>query len=237
MAVQRLHSAMAPIDILTREELEQSQRKQLDAFWYEKYRGESFQEYNTTVSPAAATATIPGPDSGYSWSVKLVAAVLSTAGSLAVLLGDNVNTAPVGGGSSIVAASLNLVAVQFGSNAVVVQDQRVLTLQSAGISQPVPSQPAVPATGVAQQNNNPYPVSVVISANGATITNVSVNGVTVGTAAGTYSVPAFGSISIAYSVATPTWVWSNLNGLSTTANIGAVKIIYKQVPSEMVGKL
>lgn len=72
-----------------------------------------------------------------------------------------------------------------------------------------PGQPAVPATGVAQQNVNSYPVTVVISANGATITNVSVNGITVGAAAGTYEVPAYGSISIAYSVATPTWVWSN----------------------------
>lgn len=76
------------------------------------------------------------------------------------------------------------------------------------------SQPAVPATGVAQQNVNQFPVQVVISPNGATITNVSVNGVTVGTAAGTYTVPANGSISIAYSVATPTWVWS---ALTTTA--------------------
>jgi hypothetical protein len=68
--------------------------------------------------------------------------------------------------------------------------------------------PAVPATGVAQQNPNPFPVQVVITPNGATITNVSVNGITVGTAAGTYTVPAFGSISIAYTVATPIWVWS-----------------------------
>lgn len=79
---------------------------------------------------------------------------------------------------------------------------------STSVSNPVPSQPAVPATGVAQQNLNNYPVQVVISANGATITNVSVNGITVGTAAGTYVVPAQGSISIAYTVATPTWVWS-----------------------------
>jgi len=79
----------------------------------------------------------------------------------------------------------------------------------AGTTQPAPTTPAVPATGVAAQNPNSYPVEVVISANGATITNVSVNGITVGTAAGTYYVPAYGSISIAYSVATPTWAWSN----------------------------
>jgi hypothetical protein len=81
---------------------------------------------------------------------------------------------------------------------------------SAGSQNPTPSQPAVPATGVAQQNANAYPVSVAIAANGATITAVTVNGVQVGSGAGTYTVPAGGSISIAYSVATPTWVWSNL---------------------------
>jgi hypothetical protein len=80
-----------------------------------------------------------------------------------------------------------------------------------------PAAPAVPATGVAAQNLNAYPVSVVIGANGATITNVSVNGVTVGTAAGTYLVPAGGSISIAYSVATPTWAWSNASGAGVPA--------------------
>lgn len=78
------------------------------------------------------------------------------------------------------------------------------TLLAAGAT------PAVPATGVAAQNTSAYPVSVVIAANGATITNVSVNGVTVGTAAGTYVVPAYGSISIAYTVAIPTWTWTQL---------------------------
>lgn len=68
--------------------------------------------------------------------------------------------------------------------------------------------PAVPATTVAQQNASNQAVQVVISPNGATITAVTVNGVVVGTAAGTYTVPAGGTISITYTVATPTWVWS-----------------------------
>jgi hypothetical protein len=79
--------------------------------------------------------------------------------------------------------------------------------------------PAVPATGVAAQNTSALPVSVVISANGATITNVVVNGVSVGTAAGTYTVPAFGAISISYTVATPTWTWTTL-GVASTAPSG-----------------
>jgi hypothetical protein len=69
--------------------------------------------------------------------------------------------------------------------------------------------PSFPATGIAVQNPSSAPQTVVISPNGATITNVSINGITVGTGAGTYTIPGYGAISIAYSVATPTWVWSN----------------------------
>jgi hypothetical protein len=85
-----------------------------------------------------------------------------------------------------------------------------------GDSGPVPTQPAVPATGVQAQNVNSYPVQAVITANGATITNVSVNGVTAGTAAGTYTVPVLGYISIAYTGGPPTWVWSNASVMSAS---------------------
>jgi hypothetical protein len=90
-------------------------------------------------------------------------------------------------------------------------------------SAPVPAQPAVPATGVAQQNINQFPVKVVIAANGATITAVVVNGVTVGTGAGTYTVPANGAISISYTVATPTWIWSNANTVVPAAVVVSVR--------------
>lgn len=78
--------------------------------------------------------------------------------------------------------------------------------------------PSVPATTVAAVNNYHGTVDVAINANGATITNVFVNGVQVGTAAGTYSVPAHGSISITYTVATPTWTWTGSVALETNAN-------------------
>lgn len=84
--------------------------------------------------------------------------------------------------------------------------------------------PAVPATTVVAQNANNYPVTVVISPNGATITNVSVNGITVGVAAGTYIVPIAGSISIAYTVATPLWVWTTAN-YAVPTTITAIKEI------------
>jgi hypothetical protein len=70
---------------------------------------------------------------------------------------------------------------------------------------PVPSQPAVPASTVAAQNVNSYPVQVVISGGTATVTTV--NGVTVGAGDGTFTVPAYGSIAVTYTIA-PTWAWS-----------------------------
>jgi hypothetical protein len=65
--------------------------------------------------------------------------------------------------------------------------------------------PSVPASTVIAENPYPFPVQVVIT--GGTMTAVTVNGLTVGTGAGTYLVPAAGTISMTYSVA-PTWAWS-----------------------------
>jgi hypothetical protein len=83
---------------------------------------------------------------------------------------------------------------------------------NTGVAQPAGG---TPATGVPVQNTNAFPVNAVIGANGATITSVSVNGVVVGTAAGTYTVPAFGSISISYTVATPTLSFTSTGGVPT----------------------
>lgn len=77
--------------------------------------------------------------------------------------------------------------------------------------------PAVPASTVAVQNTNPNPVTVVIT--GGTMTAVVVNGVTVGTGAGTYVVPAGGAISMTYTVV-PTWAWTG--PALVTGNAGGV---------------
>jgi hypothetical protein len=67
------------------------------------------------------------------------------------------------------------------------------------------STPGVPASTTPVTNTSPLPATVVISS--GTLTNVSVNGVTVGTGDGTYTVPSGQTISITYSVA-PTWTWT-----------------------------
>ena len=92
------------------------------------------------------------------------------------------------------------------------------------------------ATTVNFQNPFYYPVKVVIAANGATITNVSVSGATVGTAAGTYYVNVGGYITLTYTVATPTWVWSyNGPAIPSTAVVEGVRISH-EVSDLDVGK-
>lgn len=85
--------------------------------------------------------------------------------------------------------------------------------------------PAFPATTVAVVNPYATPIAAVIAANGATITNVSVGGVTAGTTAGTYLIPAGGSISATFTVATPTWTWA-LPAISATVAAGATALTF-----------
>lgn len=65
--------------------------------------------------------------------------------------------------------------------------------------------PAVPASGTPVSNPSAVPVTVVIS--GGTMTNVVIKGVSVGTGAGTYTLPPGATITLTYTVA-PTWAWS-----------------------------
>ena len=85
--------------------------------------------------------------------------------------------------------------------------------------------PAFPATTVAVANPYATPIAAVIAANGATITNVSVSGTTAGTGAGTYIVPAGGSISATYTVATPTWTWA-LPAISAGVSAGGTALTF-----------
>lgn len=85
------------------------------------------------------------------------------------------------------------------------------------------STPSVPSSAVAQVSTYNFPVLVTIT--GGTMTNVTVNGSTVGTGAGTYLLPASGSITMTYTVA-PTWAWvlvgtehNALSGLPRTDTI------------------
>jgi hypothetical protein len=76
------------------------------------------------------------------------------------------------------------------------------------------TQPAVPATGTATTNlvtnTTGMTAYVTITANGATMTNYYVNGVSVATSAAIFmaTVPPGGTIGLAYTVAVPIWYWT-----------------------------
>lgn len=74
--------------------------------------------------------------------------------------------------------------------------------------------PSVPASGTPVTNTSPLPVTVVIT--GGTMTAVVINGVTVGAGAGTYTLPAGGTITLTYTVA-PTWTWTAVTAFGAQA--------------------
>lgn len=133
MGEQRLHHALAPIDLLTRLELEQTLDSRFDAFTRDFYRGKFFTEENGNAQ-GTATVTIPGPDSGYAWSIKTISInVLGTAQALVVVwLGDNTLTAPIGvqttAGFAFSTANTNNAIFTFTSNVIIVKDQRPITV-------------------------------------------------------------------------------------------------------------
>jgi hypothetical protein len=65
--------------------------------------------------------------------------------------------------------------------------------------------PAVPASGTPVTNTSPIAATVVVS--GGTVSNVVVNGISVGAGDGTYTVPSGQAITLTYSAA-PTWTWT-----------------------------
>lgn len=70
-----------------------------------------------------------------------------------------------------------------------------------------PTTPGVPGTGTPLIST--YNQYILVTITGGTMSNVSINGQTVGTGAGTYLLPPLGSITLTYTVA-PTWSWAKL---------------------------
>ena len=116
------------VDMLTSQELHDSLGHHFSAFVREAARGVDYLGF--FASPNAGTVQVPGPDSGYVWSLKLVSAQLSAAGALSVYPGENNAVAPYGASLSTVNGANNEVVMTFTSNVVVIKDQRSLFLAS-----------------------------------------------------------------------------------------------------------
>jgi hypothetical protein len=83
------------------------------------------------------------------------------------------------------------------------------------------SAPSVPASGTPVTNPSSVPVTVVIT--GGTMTNVVINGVSVGTGAGTYTLPPGAAITLTYTVA-PTWTWTAVTAFGAQAYLQATAL-------------
>lgn len=132
MTQQRLHSALAPLDVLTRIELEESLTQGFEQAERARIRGIDYMEVNGNGN-AAANVTVPGADSGYAWSLKIVSFVCSAACTANVYMGENANSAPIG---TIVLTGAGPAIFTYTSNIAIVRDARAvfLTVSAGGIN-------------------------------------------------------------------------------------------------------
>jgi len=106
-------------------------------------------------------------------------------------------------GFDIINSATTLLATQFSGT-----NQGVKLRQIAAAQGVVASPPAVPATTVAQLNGYYRDATVNVQPNGATISSITVDStVLTGITSGPVRVPAGHTITLAYTVATPTWQW------------------------------
>ena len=92
----------------------------------------------------------------------------------------------------------------------------LFTLGSPSLS----AAPAFPATTVVVTNPYATVIAATVTLNGATVTAISINGAAAGAlTAGVYQIPAGGTFSATYTVASPTWAWA-LPAISATVTAG-----------------
>jgi hypothetical protein len=126
MSTQYLRQGGA-LDLLTKSELDQSMGHHFDAAIRDYLRGVDFLSF--TGNGNGNMFTIPdAPESGYTWSVKLVSAQLSAAGQLSIYLGENNQVAPIGSIASASNGTNNECIATWSANQVVIKDGRVITL-------------------------------------------------------------------------------------------------------------
>jgi hypothetical protein len=90
---------------------------------------------------------------------------------------------------------------------------------------PLSAAPTFPLTTVVVANPYPTVIAATITLNGATITGFYVNGVSTGTTAGAYLIPAGGTFSATYTVASPTWTWA-LPAISAGVSAGGTALTF-----------
>jgi hypothetical protein len=199
MSQQRLHSQLAPIDILTRIEMEEVMHKEFDAAIRERYRGIEIQRIPffpitalaTTVQLFTSNDQTPwGPEQGDVWLLRRLIVKSST-------LTDTAKYQTYRGSTPSDVA--NAYTFRF-----------LLDEYVQGVAAPVINQIPLAATGVASYNNNSVGVNQTIT--GGTVTAIAINGTATGLTSGVFFVPAGGTVTVTYSVAPTTFTTAALTG-------------------------
>lgn len=98
---------------------------------------------------------------------------------------------------------------------------------------PTIATPGFPASNTPVTNTTGFPVKVTVT--GGTLSNILVNGVSVGVVAGTYNVPIGGTIAVVYTVA-PTWNWFALGSIQNAlANMPSADLVAFYLQGNGVG--
>lgn len=120
---------LGQIDFLTDPELRESLGHAISHQVRDWLRGLDFLQF-TGIGNGTGLLTLPvAPDSGYTWSVKLISAQLNAAGNLSIYPGDINTIAPIGAVTAISngAATFDCI-FRWGSNQCVIKDQRNITI-------------------------------------------------------------------------------------------------------------
>lgn len=199
MSVQRLHSQLAPIDVLTREEMSAEIHSGLDAWLRERYRGLEIQRFPRVIVSATGTPvqifssnneTPIGPEQGDIWMVRriIVKSSLLTDGAHYWLFRG---TTPSDPGQY---TALNLL--------------EGFATAIPAVTQPTPPAITVGASPFSFMNVQPYTVLVTVS--GGTVSAITINGTNVGATSGTFALTTNSVIQVTYTVA-PTMTEVNAN--------------------------
>lgn len=119
------------LDIPSKEELSEAMGHSFSANMRSWLEGIDYVQY-AGVANGANTFTIPeSPESGYTWSVKLISAQLSGEGQLSMYLSENNAVAPIGTIYAAPNGSLYECVATWSANQVVMKDNRTITLYCA----------------------------------------------------------------------------------------------------------
>ena len=111
----------SPIDILTADELKEAMGHSVDNTIRGLLRGVDYLTFQGNNN--ANTIALPGPESGYCWSLKMASVQLSGAGQFCVYLSENTGTPPI---ASIASDPANQAIATWSANQVVIKDSRVI---------------------------------------------------------------------------------------------------------------